>query len=135
MIEQNELRKGNLVLFSEDATLFEVMSVDELGLGVKNQNEETWIEHSQFEGVKIDQSLLETLGLIPDDNRRLFQPNNEIKKKCEGDIGFKCPSFFYNNRLERWMDCQTRVCVDFAHQLQNLVFVLTGEELKPISKI
>jgi len=39
-------------------------------------------------------------------------------------------SMFFNNRLNRWMDCQTRVCVDFVHQFQNLVFINTGEELE-----
>lgn len=70
-------------------------------------------------------------GFTPDERKIVYdhplpkEPENEHK-----DLGTKYPAFFMNNRLNRWMDCHTRVCIDYVHQLQNLYFTLTGEELE-----
>lgn len=67
-----------------------------------------------------------------DDRGVLFELPIHIQEKCKGDKGFKKSAFFFNNRedVNMWMDCQTRVCVKYVHEVQNLVYALTGEELE-----
>jgi hypothetical protein len=63
-------------------------------------------------------------------NKTLFELPKEIQETRSDDNGIGTCAFFYNKRLNRWMDCHSRVCIDFVHQCQNLVFVITGKELK-----
>lgn len=83
--------------------------------------------------IPLNDEWLTKLGLINDGNERqfLWQLPEHIQEKCKSDNGFKKSAFFYNNRedIKSYMDCQTRRTVQYVHQLQNLVFALTGEEL------
>ena len=85
----------------------------------------------KFEPIPITEKRLLELGLTKEDT--LFTLPKEIRDLCKGDKGRQCPSVFFNNRLNRWMDTHTRVCFDSVHKFQNLVYELTGEELKPNS--
>lgn len=131
-----ELRKGNIIQFIEDASLCIVKGIDADGLGLTvfspSTTEETWIEFSQFEGLPITKDVLFFLGCYEDGH--LICLPHFIKEKCTGDNGFKCSSFFFNTRddINSWMDTQTRVCVKYAHDVQNLVYWLTREEI-PVS--
>lgn len=48
MINKEELRIGNLVKYHDDDTLFIVTEIDQLGIRVKNEEQETWIEYDCF---------------------------------------------------------------------------------------
>lgn len=129
MVNANELRLGNLLYGVSDRietvkqiTHTHTLKTHKAGLLMDG-------DLADYSPIPITEDWLLKIGLVQDESGRLFQPSKEIHEKCEGDIGFKCPSFFFNSRLNRWMDCQTRVCVDYIHQVQNLVYALTGEEL------
>jgi len=118
MIQANELRIGNLL---EDHGEY-------LPVGFDTFKDWTKFNFGEFlKPIPITEDRLLKLGLVQ--NEMLFKPNEDIENKCKGDLGFKCPSFFFNKRLGKWMCCQTRVCVEYIHQVQNLVFALTGVEL------
>ncbi|CAI9673420.1 MULTISPECIES: hypothetical protein [Elizabethkingia] len=62
-------------------------------------------------------------------NDRLHSANEEIKKESAKDVGVRYVSYFFNERIGKWMDCQTRIVFDYVHQVQNHYYVMTGEEL------
>lgn len=86
-----------------------------------------------IEPIPLDSDWLLKLGLISSGNERqlLFELPKFIQEKCQADSGYKKSAFFFNNRhdINSYMDCQTRRAVKYVHEIQNLVFALTGEEL------
>jgi len=42
-MRRTELRINNIVKYHNDDTIFRVIRIDELGIGVENKNESTWI--------------------------------------------------------------------------------------------
>lgn len=57
-----ELKVGNIIMFSEDSTIFQVTGINEYGVDVKNDDEETYIELEQFEPIQLTQEWLLKLG-------------------------------------------------------------------------
>ncbi len=130
----NELRKGSLILFQEDDSICIVLGIDadDLGLTVffTDSAEETWIEATQFAPIPITKEWLMKIGFVKKDNDELLvHLPPEIEEATKGDLGFKRSDFFFNSRLNKWMDCQSRVCVDYIHQVQSLVYWHTRHEL------
>jgi hypothetical protein len=117
----NELRIGNKILFAEDGTEFTVTDILGNGFNVKNEEENTWIEADQFEGVTLTEEWLLSFGFYKtmswtyaielEGNLKLVYYLGE-----KGwSIGFKSYSDFTN--------------LKYVHQLQNLYFALMGKEL------
>jgi hypothetical protein len=98
--------------------------------GAKKYGE--WVDLDEVEFIPITEERLLGLGLVKDDMGMLFELPKYIQDKCNPDNGFKKSAFFFNNRedLKMWMDCQTRVCIKYVHEVQNLIFALTNEELE-----
>ncbi len=125
----NELRVGNVLMYtgSEQGPMRCKIDAQDI-LFCEDRNEEFNRIHQR---ITLTPELLVEVGFTSDQHKISYyhpapkEPENEHK-----DLGTSYPTFFFNNRLERWMDCHTRVCVDYFHQLQNLYFALTGEELK-----
>ena len=113
MIE-NELRIGNLVQFSEDGTIFTVGSIEEKGFTVQNEEETTWIESELFEPIPLTEERLLEFGFEKDVSKYniCWFLNHVYIWFVDGE---------YINELD--------LPIDYVHQLQNLYFVLTGEEL------
>lgn len=131
-MKTNELRVGNLIHFlNYDSKYSEITAIyfDCLYFHAPTGSE-GMESHSLAEPIPLTEEWLLKFGFTPDKHNLVYdhpspkEPENEHK-----DLGTKYPSFFFNKRLNRWMDCQTRVCVDYVHQLQNFYFALTGEEL------
>jgi hypothetical protein len=125
MIKANELRIGNIVNISpKDSPDWLIESC------VRTESLIAFLKgYTVITPIQITEDWLLKFGLIPDERSGLFSASERIRELSSKDIGIKYCSFFFNSRLGRWMDCQTRVCVDSVHQLQNLYFALTGEEL------
>ena len=62
MIQANDLRIGDLVNYHDDDIVFQVTEISKLGIGVKNDTEETWIEYDRFSPIKLTPELLEKCG-------------------------------------------------------------------------
>lgn len=118
MITANELRLGNLVNFMEDDTIFTVEEIVTDGIGVHNEEESTWIEIDQFSGIPLTEEWLLKFGFTwshyhQDTAQREYYGINEYYV-CKLNNRF----YYENTKLE------------YIHQLQNLVFALTGTELE-----
>ena len=122
MIPVKELRIGNWVIINGQYIHMDLKMFHAVLMG--------------FEGyipdpIPLTAEMLEKCGFIKHDiDSNLYQSSPELHEKSNKDIGIVAPSFFFNKRLNRWMDCQTRVCIDSLHQLQNLYLDLTSEELE-----
>jgi hypothetical protein len=127
-VEAKDLRIGNYVKAPNGKEIEIVTVIEQLWVCC-----EYCEGHAElFEPITLTEEWLLRLGFTNDNqNKSLYvHPlpiNPELQHK---DLGFSYPSFFFNNRLCRWMDAHTRVCVDNVHQLQNLYYAITGEELK-----
>ena len=118
MIKKEELRIGNFVEYYEDGLEFVVTKIDELGIGVKNEDPETaqktWIEYDCFSPIKLTEEQLRRFKwqLVRKDD---FYINSyfSLDKYCH---------VYYSNDY-------TGLNIDCVHQLQNLVYALTGGEL------
>jgi hypothetical protein len=122
-MKANELRIGNKIIFSEDGTIFTVGSIEEKGFMVQNEEETTWIESEEFEPIPLTEEWLLKFGFE--------KINNDVFRIIQND-NFKSPfsiAFDNINNLFKiafqgyWYHCK------HVHQLQNLYFALTGEEL------
>jgi hypothetical protein len=129
MIKANELRIGNWVDFSEDSTLFQVTEISEKGLGVKNDNEETWIDLDQFEPIPLTPEILvNNLGFEKiEESYSGFHFENErcwiyiFPKSGRFEIEINCGvdrfNLYSNYKLE-------------LHIFQNLYYFITSVELE-----
>ena len=113
-MKANELMVGNLVIFSEDQTIFKVEEISTTGLAVSNENESTWIEIDQFQPIPLDEEWLKRFDwqLISNIN---YYFNSYFSIDIYGHV-------YYQNDY-------TGLNIYTVHQLQNLYFALTGKEL------
>ena len=119
-MEAKELRIGNNILFSDDSTIFEVVEIDKNGLHVKNDNEETWIELENFEGIKLTEEILMRLGF----------ERNMYPLYSKDDFVYN----IFNKQVAINKQQITNVDICYLHELQNLYYSLTKKELtlKPL---
>ena len=118
MINAQDLKIGNYVVLSEDGTIFKVEEISKKGLVVQNENETVWIETEAFEPIPLTEEILLKCGFEKDglDNYVsryvcIYDNIRSINIGINGcDIDLECPLYL--------------------HQLQNLYFVLIGEELQ-----
>lgn len=130
----NELRKGSLLIFSEENSVCIVKGIDADSLGLTvyfpDNKEEIWLELSLLEPIPITKEWLLKIGCEKKENDELLvHLPSDVEEQTKGDKGLKRSDFFFNGRLGRWMDCQSRVCVDYVHQVQSLVYWHTRHEL------
>jgi len=136
VIKANELRIGNWVNYDEDGTNFIVTEISETGIAVVNDEELTWIELDQFSGIPLTSGWLVLKFGFKDLNEFINTPNTFRKGdfeiiKCFWDEGQ--PTFHLsktpNGDLTYYRHGKVPI-IQYVHQLQNLYFALTGEELK-----
>lgn len=129
MLKSTDLRIGNVVNFHSDDTIFEVLEIDRLGLRVKNEEQETWIEYDCFSGIPLTAEWLERFGFVP----ALEGAITQLLPIAYQDENFTCTLQASN------LDDGISICraglysikpkTIYVHQLQNLYHALTGEEL------
>ena len=113
MIKANDLRIGNIVNYHETDTLFSITEISQKGIGVKNDEEETWIELDQFSPIPLTPEILDKVGFEKKEDD-LGHPFHTLSKE-KGSIGG------YSNR--------DSYC-EYLHQLQNNYYWSIGEELQ-----
>jgi len=122
-MKPNELRIGNLVRYANDGSNCIVTLVGELGLSVEvvKTKEITWIEFEEFEPILLTPEILEKAGFAYNDLDgdsgfwQIKHPNAAgLIQILEGEEGF---TYSFQSTIKH------------LHQLQNLYFALTGEEL------
>jgi len=114
----NELRIGNLIKYSETGMNFMVYEIANTGYRVKNEHEDTWIEEWQFDGIQLTVEWLIKFGFTK------YMSDKEYWASVDNYIIRLSLNFeFYVN------DAQVKI-IKTVHELQNLIFALTGKELE-----
>ena len=130
MIAANELRIGNWVNYDSDDTPFCVIEIAISGISVKNSEEETWIEIDQFSPIPLSSEILEKCGFIcenANEDDRYYHLRLSNEKYC--DLSFITGD--KNGFMEVCLfPYETYFRYQYLHQIQNLYFTLTNEELK-----
>ena len=119
MINPRELCVSNIIQNKVSGVLY-VVTVELLDEIIKEGG-------SRYEGVPLTDEVFKLTGLVA--NGSLYSSPVHIQKESSKDIGIKYLSFWFNKRLNRWMEVQTRICIDYVHELQNLYFIAAKEEL------
>ena len=122
-ILSNQLRIGNYIEFNEESSIVIVKEISEYGIAVNNTNpdgEDFYTEYDQFIAIEITEEWLIKLGFKgyeDEEDNSIFELNgfNIIRNL------FKKEFFLY--------DYMSDVEVKYVHELQNLYFALTKQEL------
>ena len=140
-MDARSLRISNLVLFAEDQSVFTVKEISEEGLWVFNEDETTWIEIDQFEGIPLTEGWLLRMGFVRIKRTGRY---GDIYAISSGSDSCYClekdwndyPSYFVgieytDSPFKEDEDKTYNFSFDMkhVHQLQNMYYALTGEEL------
>lgn len=137
MLKKESLRIGSYILFGEEDKLFQITGFDGNGLEVKSSDgEETWIEFDRFSGVDLCEKTLIKLSYADKSfsikkgfGPNLWLPITNLKSELHFELGG-----------EQWKNevvtsIKGNYCnlildkINYVHELQNLVYCLTGLEL------
>lgn len=118
-MKASELRLGNYVSYAETGTQFRVVEIALGGLEVHSDEEMTWIEIEEFEGIPLTEEWLLKFGF----------------KKSR--LGYDLDEFsLYHNHSGAlpiygpyWKEWEAGYNIQYVHQLQNIYFAMTGREL------
>lgn len=118
-MKANELRIGNLINYSDDNVNCVIKGIHEFGLDVETSDEVFYTEHDRFSPIPLTYEWLLRFGF---EKSRLgyftiFCGSNVMSIYCFEDF----------SRVQ--IVTQTVSTIKHVHQLQNLYFALTGEEL------
>lgn len=123
MVEAREIRTGNMLSFYSD---------DESGHWVKSEmdwSDIKWCDEKPEEfnkfhkAIPLTEGLLERFGFVGSDDDGLWEKETEPL--------FKIQCMYPNETWAHiWDGAFTGANVEYAHQLQNLFYALTGEELE-----
>ena len=123
-MKSNELRIGNLVMYSNGNILFKVIGISEFGIDIENKVEKTYIEYDEFEPILLTKEWLLNLGFKKDVDGSFMK--NDISIFL--DKRFKTNLFLQENQDNfKWFSYECKI--QYVHQLQNLYFALTSDEL------
>jgi len=112
-MKATELRIGNLVKYN-DGGIFKVIGIYNFGLDVEDDIEVTYMEYENFSAIPITEEWLLKFGF-----------EKKYKNYEKGYFMFfkgSCSRISYKLSL-------IGINIKYVHQLQNLYFALTGEEL------
>jgi hypothetical protein len=128
MIKANELRIGNLVNYEQTTHLITCVNIDyTISIWVDKKNQEHLYTHqnNELKPIPLTEEWLLKFGF-----------GEELKDEWKILVN-GCWSFFicyYENQYNHWVGCGAEYChgkeIKYVHQLQNLYFALTNEELK-----
>ena len=116
-MQSKDLRIGNLVGYI-DGGIFKVIGIHKYGLDVEDDIETTYMEYEYFEPINLNYTILENLGWTERVNDYYYL--GEYKIRFDEDV-----FYFMFFDLGDWEQK-----IEYVHELQNLYFALTGEELE-----
>jgi hypothetical protein len=126
-MQATELRIGNYVKYSNGSKLFKVVGIHEFGIDVEDDIESTYIEYSEFEPIALTKEILLKCGF---ENTNIGYFEKRVMQRGKINIRF-------NKGVLEFLELGTSNHYLFGdmkkinlHQLQNLYFALTGQELE-----
>lgn len=129
MINVTELRVGNIVLYTQDNDELPVLKIDgdnkticlDLLLGLNMQ-----VNEQDIEPIPLTPEWLERMGFVKNTREEWDGPKIELEHSLEW---FTIKGYGPDSFMLMGSEWTTGKPFQFVHQLQNLYFALTGEEL------
>ena len=123
-MKANELRIGNLIRWISTGEIDTVKDI--FTAAVKHENINN-VNISDCEPIPLAEEWLDRFGLreFVENSKRLYDGNLEYFVYCD-----KAGRFYFYSYIEQSGDSHYIKEIQYVHQLQNLYFALTGEELK-----
>jgi len=114
-------------MYSNDSGIWTVNAIYEYGIDCSDENEETYMEYENFEGIPLTKGWLRDFK-FGEHFTSDPQERNASKAHYIGDFKIhqldeEVDKFGFGGNDYEFID------IRFVHQLQNLYFALTGEEL------
>ena len=132
-MKASELRIGNIIQYSEDSVIFKVIGIHKYGLDVENDIETTYIELDQFEPIPLTEEWLLKFGFVKI-NHQMSLNDGSMTYHYELNGDDRHWQLYFNGRVFSINESQLLrhhlYHNQYLHQLQNLYFAVTGEELK-----
>lgn len=119
-MKANELRIGNLVITNDglnepmEGTVFNILR-SYCRIAVDNELEDIQVRYEDLEGIPLTEEWLLKFGFVAD--------KMDGKEFYRGDFKIQLPVYFW------WKDSSLKK-IKHVHQLQNLYYALTREELE-----
>ena len=129
-LSATELRIGNIIKLSESNEIFMAYEICSYGFRVRNKNEDTWIEEWQFEGIQLTEEWLLRFGF----EKAKHSHGYDCYIKDGFDFDIVSHGRYWVLAIYTDESCTNSLYFahgrfEYVHQLQNLYFALTGEEL------
>lgn len=115
----SSLRYNSLVQ-DEDSKIFRVSGVDTFNCKVMISADDTWYDGDTFYPIKLTEEWMEKFGFFRNGGKYYTNtdaPFFELQDHSNGKLQILKTNFYPSQRIQ------------YVHQLQNLYFALTGEEL------
>jgi hypothetical protein len=132
MIQFNQLKPGNIVkcAVSNDAAFYRVIALDSLHLKIMldGARQGTWYREDKIKPVKLTEGILEACGFDTKETGIMFYKIGKPYHFYE--FAFQEGYLYYGTHGEEGFMRETQKPIEHLHELQNLYFALTGEELE-----
>lgn len=135
-LKTTDLRKGNWINFMEDDTKFKVVGIDadDLGLTVESEKDgELWIECDQFNKIRLTPELLLSFGFTGNEDDFILPlptgSGSELHIEFESNSTCLVRNHIVNRLISDTYDYVYIQHIYYVNQLQNLYWILTGEEM------
>ena len=125
-MKANELRIGNLVNYNEGG-IFKVIGIYEFGLDVEDNIEATYMEYENFHPISLTEERLLKFGFsIINEN----SAGKEYGYVIDGVYSSALTFIHWKTTKNAGKFFRGDLQLKYVHQLQNLYFALTGQELE-----
>lgn len=125
-MEAKDLRIGNLVMYSDNSTIFTVSGLHEFGMDCFDDVEETYIEYDQFEGISLTEEWVlkfEQFDKTDKEGTPCFFNGDNIMLFDRGG----CFDAYLHSEVDGSVFFATRLF--YVHQLQNFYHAIEKQEL------
>jgi len=128
MIKANEIRVNNMIQYNDYIAVVTNINKSTVRIDIDNELEDLFIDYESASSIPLTEEWLLKLGFYLNDNG---EPEIKTNEDYALSISINCAPYKYTawHVLERESKYYMMAEVKFVHQVQNLFYCLTGEEL------
>lgn len=123
-MDARDLMVNNIIQYNDSGEHCRVKTIEEFGMRVEFSEEETYIEYDQFSPVLLTEEILVKCGFINGGKDKMYYPVPKIQMEFHATL-------FHGQWIIEIQNHVKPIVTDVVglHQLQNLIYAITGNEL------